>query len=606
MFQRKIFIFLLCFVFIGQVLAQTKTADPKRPEISDELKAKSNALLVALSRETEQFYLPENRIAARTLVANLLWESDEKQARQLFQSSIGEMNTLLNGLLSQDISDDERYLQIYNIGELRKNLLLNIAVHDPVFALSAFQTLTVKKDTGENLFEGDDVFELELAKQISENDPKKAYEIALKNLENGLGAGAFETLENIYKKDNELGAKLAREILSKIKNDGSKTVSTDLSANANSAKPSATPLPNMPTDINVYQIKEFVDKVNKLKRQGIKDKKTAMLTESEYKELLEILARKYSTQEYLSAYEVAGVIKEIDLYFPVLAQTIRRRLAAEKANLDKMARESVFDAEMEDKSIEEIIQIIEKKPVGQRDALYHKAAETVYNEGDILSAKELYNKAKTKPEYDYLGDQIELALPLAMAAEGNIDEVRQILNKLKTPEEKIELLTTLAQSLAEKGNVKVAKELTEEARAMYLGKMKNKRNMTSIMQLSQAYAVLDPAQGFSFLENNISFVNEIIAAGIVIDEFNELGSVKDDELLLSIVLPASYSNMPNGVALIRKLSQADFDRTVGIADRFARREVRFFARFRIAQALLDPKAEEIEEANQQTYEGEGC
>jgi uncharacterized protein YihD (DUF1040 family) len=606
MFQRKIFILLLCLVFIGQVLAQTKTTDPKRPEISDELKGKTNGLLNALARETEQFYLPENRVAARTLVANLLWESDEKQARQLFQSSISEMNTLLAKLLSEDLSDDEKYLQIYNVGELRKNLLLNIAAHDPVFALSAFQTLTIKKDTGENLFEGDDIFELELAKQISENDPKKAYEVALKNLENGLGYGVFETLENIYKKDAELGAKLAREILNKIKNEGSKTVATNLSSNTNSAKPSATPLPNAATDINVYQIKEFVDKVNKVKRQAAKDKKTAVLTESEYKELLEILARKYSTQEYLSAYEVAGVIKEIDLYFPALAQAIRRRLANEKANLDKMARESVFDAEMEDKTIAEIIQIIEKKPVGQRDALYFKAAETVYNEGDILSAKELYGKAKTKPEYDYLGDQIELAIPLAMAEEGNIDEVRQVLNKLKTPEEKIEILTTLAKSLAEKGNLKTAKEFTEEARAMYLGKMKNKKNVASIMQLSQAYSIVEPAQSFSFLENNISFVNDIIAAGIVIDEFNEYGSVKDDELLLSIVLPASYSNMPNGVALIRSLAKADFDRTVGVADRFSRREVRFFARFRIAQALLDPKAEEIEEANQQTYEGEGC
>lgn len=606
MFQRNIFIFLLCFVFIGQGLAQTIPADAKKTEISDELKAKTNGLLNALAREAEQFQLPENRVSARVLVANLLWESDEKQSRQLFQNAVGEMNTLLGSLLSEDLSDDEKYMRIYNVGELRKNLLLNIAAHDPVFAISAFQTLTVKKDTGENLFEGDEVFELELAKQIAENDPKKGYEVALKNLENGLGIGIVETLENIYKKDDEIGAKLAREILKKIKDDSSKTISTDLSSNTNSAKPSATPLPNASTEITVYQIKEFADKVGKLNRQAVKDKKTLILTDGEYKELIEVLARKYSTQQYISSYEIAGIIKQIDVYFPALGQTIRGRLSNEKANLDKMSRETALEVEMEGKSLKEIIQIIEKKPVAQRDALYSKAAEIVFNEGDILSAKELYDKAKTKPEYDYLGEQIEKGIPLAKAEDGNLDEVRQILTTLKTPEEKIEILTTLAQSLAEKGNTKTAKELTEEARTMYLGKMKNRKNMTSLLQLSLAFAAVESAQGFSFLENNISFVNDIIAAGIVIDEYNEYGSIKDDELLLSVVLPESYSNMPNGVALIRKLSQADFERTVSIADRFARREVRFFARFRIAQALLDPKAEEIEEANQQTYEGEGC
>lgn len=606
MFQRNIFICVLCLIFIGQGLAQTIGADAKKTEISDELKAKCNGLLNVLAREAEQFQLPENRVSARVSVANLLWESDEKQARQLFQNAVGEVNTMLGGLLSEDIAEDEKYIRIYNVGELRKNLLLNIAAHDPVFALSAFQTLTVKKDTGENLFEGDDLFELELAQQIAENDPKKGYEIALKNLENGFAYGFVETLENIYKKDEELGAKLAREILKKIKNDGSKTVSIDPSSNTNSAKPSATPLPNSSPEINIYQIKEFAEKVGKLNRQAVKDKKILILTDGEYKELIEVLARKYATQEYISAYEVAGIIKQIDAYFPALGQTIRRRLSSEKATLDKMSRETALEAEMEGKSLKEIVQIIERKPIAQRDALYSKAAEIVFNEGDILGAKELYDRAKTKPEYDYLGEQIEKGIPLAKAGEGNLDEVRQILETLKTPEEKIEILTTLAQSLADKGNTKTAKELTEEARSMYLGKMKNRKNMTSLLQLSRAYAAVEPAQSFSFLENNISFVNDIIAAGIVIDEYNEYGSVKDDEVLLSVVLPESYSNMPNGVALLRKLAQADFERTVSIADRFARREVRFFARFRIAQALLDPKAEEIEAANQQVYEGEGC
>ncbi len=609
MFQRKIFTLLLCLLLIGQGLAQTKTADPKKTEISDELKGKANALLLVLAREAEQFQLPDNRITARTLVADLLWESNEKEARQLFQNAVGEMDKMVGELLSANPEEDETYMRIYNTGELRKTLLLRIAAHDPGFALSVFQTLSPAKETGEPLFEGDEIFELELAKNIAVNDPKRSFEIAMKNLESGLGFGVFETLEGIYKKDPELGAKLAREILKKIKDQvSSASVTGNPSSNTNTAaKTSATPLPGAPTEINVFQIKEFVDKVKVLHRDISKDKKTPVLTDSEYKELIEIVARKYSTQQYVSTYEVASVMSDIDALFPALAQAIRQRLANEKASLDQLVRDSAFEAEMDDKTIEEVIQIIEKKPAAQRDALYMKAAETIYNKGDIINAKQLYGKVKTKPEYDYLGDQIELGIPLAMAQEGNLEEARQLIANAKTPEGKIEILTALAQSVAAKGNLKTAKELTEEARATYLGKMKNRRNMTSVMQMSRAYAVVEPAQSFSFLENNISFINSLIAAGIIVDEFNEYGSIKDDEVLLSVVQMESYRNMPKGVALIRSLAGADFQRTVSLADSLARREAAFYARFRIAQALLDPKAEETEEAMQkQLYEGEGC
>jgi hypothetical protein len=84
----------------------------------------------------------------------------------------------------------------------------------------------------------------------------------------------------------------------------------------------------------------------------------------------------------------------------------------------------------------------------------------------------------------------------------------------------------------------------------------------------------------------------------VLDEFNETGSVKNDEVRLSVVESESYHNLRNGVVMVRNLSLTDFERLTALADRFARSEARFFARFRVAQALLDPKAEETEKMMQ--------
>ena len=296
---------------------------------------------------------------------------------------------------------------------------------------------------------------------------------------------------------------------------------------------------------------------------------------------------------------------EITKYFPAQAQAIRRKIGQEQAvMLGNLVGAENFQNETEDKSPDEIAQIIEKKPAAERDDLYWKAAETAYTKGEIEEAKKFYGKIKTKREHDYLDKTIDNALPLTLAGKGDMREVRQILAKLKTPEERIEILTTLATSIAKKGDKKTASALAEEARSTYSGKMKNRKNLNSVLQIAQAYAFLDAEQGFAFLESNISFFNDIISAGILLDEFNDYGSVVNEEVRLDTVRSESYRNLPKGVALIKSLTAADFDRTVALAEKFSRAEVRFYARFRIAESLLNPDAEEDEKKFQTNLESE--
>ncbi|MEZ5424922.1 MAG: hypothetical protein R2747_01535 [Pyrinomonadaceae bacterium] len=600
MIYRTLLTFLLALFLVGQSLAQTQpAADQKKTDISDELREKSNSLLNALGREADQFYLPENRVAARVVVADLIWDADEKQARQLFQNAVGELDSLIGQMALREITEDEDYMAIYNLSEIRTDLLMKIAARDPAFALSALHTLTRKKNDGTNLFEGDEALELQLASEIVSNDPKQAYEMALKSLDNEINYSVFETLEVIHKKDAELGAKLAREIMERIRKKGNAGP-----ANVRVSNTEANTGANGESEINVYQIKMFFDKVKILNRWAVRNKKPLALSESDFKELLGILGQKYIKQQYLGPYEVSTLMSDLDKHFPAAAQAIRRKMPGGPAALEEMVVGEDFQAEIEDQSSADIVKLIERRPTAQRDALYRKAAEKMYAEGDVLGAKELYGKVKTKPEYDYLEQELETQLPLALAESGDMSRVREILAGLKTPEEKIEILTALAKSILAKGDAKTARGVVEEARSMYSGRMRSRKNLNSILQLSEVLVVLEPEEGFSFLENNISFINDVIAAGILLDEFNDGGSVKSDEVLLSIVEGESYRNMSRGVALIRSLAKADFERTVALADRFSRREARFFARFRIAQALLDPKAEETEKEVRDMYEGE--
>ncbi len=598
MFHKKFVSLFLCILLTSSVFAQTaaKTENSKT-NVSPEVREKALSLLNGLAREAEQFSLPFNRITARIITANLLWDTDEKTARIVFQGAISDLNGMLGQIPPEETESDdgydiERYLKTADVTNLRKDLLIALAARDPKTALDALQTLDAKNAEGKSIFEDSQTLELELAAKIVENDPNQAYQIAKRNLETGLGPSVFATLESLYKKDPEIGAKYAQDILNRIKSRDNvvnqPTVSPVNSANSNAAGAKS---PDLAPTVNIWEIQLFLDSVKKLNRQSARDKKIPVLRDGDVKELVEILAQKFVKQEYLSAYEVSKIMPDLTKFFPAEALAIRRKIGQqEAATLNNLVKTEVFTNETEDRSTEEILQIIEKKPAADRDDFYYQAAETAFNNDEIEKAQTFHSKVKTKREYDYIEKGISDAMPLMLAAKGDLREVRGLLTKLKTPEERIEVLTTLAMSVAKGGDQKTASALMNEARSFYNGRMKNRRNLNSVFQMAQAYAFIDFEQGFGMLEANTQFFNDVIGAAILLDDFNESRALENDELRLDAVRRESYRNMPKGVELLKNLTAADFDRTINLAERFARSEVRFYARFRIVEVLFDPNA----------------
>jgi hypothetical protein len=603
MFYKKIIALVFCVAIFTQGFAQTKPVDePRKYEISAELEKKSLALLNDLAREAEQFYLPENRVRARMLIADLLWEYDEKQARAIFQNAVTDMTSMIGQMAAANYEESENvYIEQNRIRTLRSELLLALAALDPKFALDALQALGGKDAEGEDLFTDDKILELSLAEQIADKDPKQAYELAKKNLEGDLNQSVFSALAEIYKNDTEIGIKLAKDIVAKIK-ERKLTSPYDTPTNANISNAVRYNTPSYEaTTVNVWQIQNFLDTVKMLNRYSAKENKTPVLSEIEIKGVIELLAQKYLNQPYLSSYEVAKSMPEITKYFPAVAQAIRRKLAtANQPGVDleaQMRTQSIAD-EISDKTVDEILALAEKKPIAERDEFYRQAAEKVLGEGDVVKAKELYGKVKKRPEYDYFGERLEAELPMALAKSGDLRATREMLAGIKSPEDRIEILTNLAVGVAAKGDKKAAAALVEEARSIYSGKMKKRKNLSSVLQIGFAYSTIEPPQSFSMIEGNLPFINDVIAAGILLDEFNELGSVESDEVRLDVVQGESYRNLKSGVAMIRNLANVDFERLLNMADRFQRSEARFFARFRIVEALLNADAEENEKEQQ--------
>lgn len=616
MLIKKLLLVIFCIALGAKIFAQT-APDDKQPlsDVPAETQEKAVKLLNNLASEAEQFSVPSNRISARIRVSELLWATDEKPARVIVQNAVSELSQMLSQIPAEISETDEeenlkRYTLLADVKSLRSELLLMLAERDPQLALETLQLLTRKTADGASFFEDDQALELSLAAQIAGKNPKKAYELAKKNLENGLNYNLFATLEDLYQKDSELGTKLAQDISSKIKSKDT-TVNSPYDAPAANASNTTTNtrLAANKTGglvVNTWEIQMFLDSIKKLNRQASKNKKANALTDNEMKEVLDVLIQKYLRQQYLSPYEISKIMPEINRYFPAQAQAIRAKIGQnESATLNNLVNSQTFQDETEGKSPDEIAQMIEKKPGGEKDDLYWAAAQKAFTEGAVQDAKKFYAKIKTKREYDYLDKQIDNALPLAVAENGDLSQVRQMLGKVKTPEERIGILTALATTVANKGDAKTAAALLEEARSMYSGKMKNRKNLSSILQFAQAFAVVEPDQSFSFLESNVNYFNEIIGAAILLNEFNEYGAVVNEELRLDTVESESYRNAPNAVRLIKKLAERDFERLVGFADKFSRAEVRFFVRYRVADALLNPSAEDDEKTSQTNTGEEG-
>ena len=627
------FSLVLWLLFQTTVAPVNKPAEIKPEELSPELKIKAVELLKAVARESQQFALPENRIRAQTLVADLMWEEDEKAARAMFQNALVELQNLFAAVADAGgVADEmksaeqaELYGKRYALSELRREYVLTLAPRDPQTALGALQSL---KSNDNQPSEGYDPLseqglELQLAAAIAKKDPDKAYSLAKNQLKDGISYQLVESLKDLYKKDSELAAKLSRDVLAKAKSvkirtpsanatnmSGNMSGTTNISIGTTTGNTTMIGDTNRPavTEIDFWQVSSFLSAVSDLNRQAARDKDKKLvpsLTESEMKELVELLGNAFLAERNPAPYALSSTMKDIARYSPALAQRIRARLGAEAVTqLESQVESSSYYTEKEGKTADELLAEAEKSGGEMRDTRLADAVWKALEEQDAEKAQTIASKIKDRKSYAYVFEQIETALPLAKARKGDLQEVRKILATLSTDTERINTIAELATTLAAKNDTEAAKKLLEEAVQLLPGRVKNQEQLTASLQVVYAYSLADPEQAFAMIENNIAQMNEIINAGVTLDEFYEYGSVENGELMFSAMNRHGLMHVPRATDLVKNLAKADFDRAANLAEKFGRPEIRLFVRLKLTQSLLDPKAAEREKTEREQAQGE--
>lgn len=613
MIFHKLYAFLLVIGLAFQTVAHAApTSNFKGDESAAKLKENFLKLLSSVARETGQFNLPENRVHAGAVVADLLWEHDEPEARAIFKNALVELQNLfgqINAVKIEELRSDERVKHYYkrsSLAKLRREYVLTLAAHDPQAAVAALKVLQTEKQADYDPL-AEDNLQLDLGTAIAKKDAERAYALAKEQLAGkGIPYQFVEALKDLHKKNSELAARLGRDVLAKIRNSKISLPSAPddepdepkEKAEAGSAK----------AEIDFWQAASFITAASEMNRAAARDKEKKMiplLTDAEMKELVDLTASAYVTARNPARYSISHLMSEIARYSPAQVQRIRLKVGEKIAReFDKIGESSSYYNTHKEKTADELAHDADRATPDVRDTRYADAIRKAIEEDQPEKAQAIFARIKDKKNYDYILEQIEAALPLAKARRGNLEEVRKMLAGLKTNGEKIATLTELASALGAKGENETPKKLLDEALQLLFAAPFNQTGLESLGKIAAAYAVVAPDKAFTIAETAIPQMNEHINAGVLLDKFYDYGFVEGDELFSEAMIRQLLLHIPNSTDLLKNLARADFDRAVRLADKFQRPEIRLFVRLRLVQALLDPEAAEKEKKMREQVESE--
>jgi hypothetical protein len=580
---------ILILLLSTPVLAQTPSVPAQTDEerkAQKELEQRALVLLEDVVKDSESFKNAENRIRIRAASANILWPHDEARARTLFREAMASLTDLLNNPETTDAQPDSPRL-LEGPSSLRRELLQMLALRDARLAREFMRATRVRGSQPNSRRNAmpDQQIELNLAMQIAEKDPKQALEIAEENLARGLSYEFPQLLATLREKDPEAAARLASEVVSKIRTEKlesshvARQVAVSLlreatnTPDADGKNPrSVTPLLDQPT------LRELTD---------------LLLTEA---------LRPTSTSPELLA-SLQDMLPVIEKYAPSRVAQLKRTIEPQKGmtgrEIDDGDDESSGPAYgdmtkysnlFEKGTVDEVLAAAATAPDGIREMLYQHAVRKAMEDGDETRARQLINERVKEPEQrKQMLAQMDDIATLRAAEQGKIEQTRKILATLRTNEEKVTVLAQLATGAAAKGEKKVALQLLDEARGMSSGRARNFTQLGAQLAVARAYAPLDASRSMAVLEPVIDQLNELLAAAVVLGGFITEDIVRDDEIMMEPMTAILNEFAGSYASDVKTLARADFERTKSLADRFLREEIRITARLLIAQSILLPQ-----------------
>jgi hypothetical protein len=576
----------------------TKEEEQKKQE---EFRKKIKETLDAAVSDVALLKNLENKTFFQVRIACLLWKYDEKGARLLLDDAQGLTVSMINDpKISVHRSDFERETWERRI-QLRSELVSMIAERDPQAALEFLrQTRFVipqdgmQSDRARDALRWDAELEQKLALRVAKNDPKRALEIAEESLKKGISPELNELVRVVFEKDKEAGKKLAGAILSKLKSTditdrgpGVGVALSILEEEYASRRPESSVGGNLPgarkrqpvlddqalREWNNFLIQTFILTGNAIQTGGLN-----------------------YTGPFAFLSGLLRLIPEIEKLSPTLAANFKQWHSQQRfdQHAPEMRMGPIFFRGTGNAKAEDLLATALKSQGHiRREYINWAVDEALDSERNIELARKIAEEHITDP--DERKDKMERINEKAKQyslEHGKIEDVASALMSLESDAERAGSLSDLAGRALKSGDKKLAADLLEKALRFLLQPVETRDEYEAMIRIIHNSIGVDRERSFEMYGSLIDPINQLVTATIQLNRFE--GKRSDylrDELPLYYIRSDFPSHEERGnfpakgfIEVIVPLSKADFDRSIGLADRIRQPELKLHMKLLAIQA----------------------
>jgi len=576
--SKSLLLLILAFILTATTYTQEKE------EQHQELEKNTLALLNDVSSAAYGLKLPENRLFIISNAADLFWNFDEKRARTLYWEALNALNLITQAARatgeSPSKAEKEKMLQAYfSTFALRQRLLRQVAKRDAQLALDmlrATRQVPPRQLAPQFHFPDDRQLEQEIATEVAARDPTQALQLARQSLARGLTLELLNLLQQLNDKDPDKASQFAGDIIGKLE---TTTVAADFSAST--------------IALSLLAASRVPDRAAELRSVLLPN--PLKLNDEQRRDLVELLtnaALSVSANSNLLN-EISSVMPEIQQYFPERRAALERKLASFNQTLSKQQRDqNTYNTLIRDGMPEDLVRSAAAANDAERRMLYEQAAIIAVARGRTDSFREVVNKeisdaGERRNLLDYL-DAEEIS---AAAGRKQLDQLRKLLPKIRSKEERARAMAELAVMLKENGEDNEAVSLLDEAAALVKIDLNDEKRTNALLAMLGAYAIVDPPKAFALAERTVDQANSQISFLMLVDRVIKSGAIKKSEIVLEQpgIMPLDFLVFKYGKG-VAALAKADFNRTRALADRFDRNELRVMAQLMIVKGILQTPA----------------
>lgn len=608
----------LCLLALTQLNAFSRsptpspspTPTPAKTEEQKELEKRVVEMIDQAVSDAATLRVAQNRAVVCALAGDLLWQFNEKRARELFRNSINELVTANIESDKEKKESEDLYAGLFEINSgPRGEILPLIAKHDADLALEglvqtrpaklveamakaaaapAKQRSTLEFNPDTFRIQNEISLEQKFAVLAAEQNPDKAIKLIKDSLAKGISWNVLSLLEKVHTKEPKKAASLADDVVSKIEDRDLSNSTEDLRA-----------------------VIGFLQRATNPNTPKASDKKKFAFTDPQLKKIANKLVATFlqgqSTSLQMSSM-LMMVIDDLEKLVPERGPLLRQKHADSMKALPPefqqiQQQQKVWNP---NSTPEEILAEMPKLNEFSRTAASQALVRKISEIEDEVRAKKLIDQIPDEKSREQAREAYESARISRASEAGKLDEAKKYISNLTKKKTQVQKLVDLAIQFHKKGTDKdkeTALGLMKDAKALVNDYPEDEDELNDLMEIVRGYAIVSPNDSFRLFEPVVDQINDFLQASAILSKYNKRNrAFKKGELLLRV---SAYSW--DGQLLFRYIRQmemlgkADLHRMSLITDKFQRSDARTIAKLFVVQGFL--KEDKGSENDANTYPG---